>query len=108
MRRQEWFELHDHPLYPGFLRDLVTDALQALWNAMGIYNSVAPLLRSSILLSGAKRVIDLCSGGGGPWLGISRELQADDSLRPSILLTDKYPTRSDIRNVQNSTGGRMS
>jgi hypothetical protein len=32
MGRTELFEIHDHPWFPAFLRDLVTDALQTLWN----------------------------------------------------------------------------
>ncbi len=108
MRRKAWFEIHDHPLYPGFLRDLVTDALQAIWDAMGIYSPIASLLARSISRSGARRIVDLCSGGGGPWLRLSRELRANGSARPAVLLTDKYPNRGDIRNIQIATGGRLS
>jgi hypothetical protein len=108
MRRKAWFEIHDHPFYPGFLRDFATDALQAIWNAMGVYSPIAPLLERSISRSGARRIVDLCSGGGGPWLSLSRELRANGSARPAILLTDKYPSRGDIRNIQIATGGRLS
>ena len=48
MRRQEWFELHDHRLYPGFLRDLVTDALEAIWNCTNSYRVIVPRLRAAM------------------------------------------------------------
>ena len=30
------FEIHDHPLFPRFLRDMVTDALQVLWSSSNL------------------------------------------------------------------------
>ncbi len=45
MRRTELFEIHDHPCFPAFLRDLVTDALQALWGFSNSYKPILPLLR---------------------------------------------------------------
>src|SRR5271156_6186257 len=72
MQRKAWFEIHDHRLFPGFLRDLVTDALEAMWNARDIYGPLAPRLERALAESGTRRVVDLCSGGGGPWIGLSR------------------------------------
>ena len=107
MQRKAWFEFHDHPLYPGFLRDLVTDALQAIWNAQQIYSPIALRLEQAIAHSGAKSVIDLCSGAGGPWLGFAPEFRRDEGPPPSILLTDKYPSRRPIRDIESATGRRL-
>jgi hypothetical protein len=89
MQRQRWFELHDQKWFPGFLRDLVTDALEALWNANRIYAPIVPLLREALQRSGANRVVDLCSGGGGPWPGLYAEVAAGQMLQVSF--TDLYP-----------------
>jgi len=105
MQRKAWFELHDHRLYPGFLRDLVTDALQGVWNATEIYFPIARRLERSIAASGAKRIIDLCSGAGGPWIGLTRKLKGDESIHPAIVLTDKYPSRGAIRTIQDTASG---
>jgi hypothetical protein len=108
MQRKAWFEFHDHPLFPGFLRDLVTDALQAMWNATEIYSPIAPRLGRAITESRATRVIDLCSGGGGPWLQFSREIQGHGGSYPTILLTDKYPSQGSIRHIAGETENRVS
>jgi hypothetical protein len=108
MQRKAWFEIHDHPLFPGFLRDLVTDALEAMWNAQGIYGPVAPLIERALAESGARRVVDLCSGGGGPWLRFSHDLTAVDGTSPEVLLTDKYPNRRAFRQVENATGNAIA
>ena len=67
MRRAELFEIHDHSRFPTFLRDLVTDALQALWNFSNSYKPILPLLRNALDVVGTREILDLCSGGGGPW-----------------------------------------
>jgi hypothetical protein len=108
MQRKPWFEFHDHRLYPAFLRDLMTDALQSIWNAQKIYSPIAPRLANSISESGARRVIDLCSGAGGPWLRLLAEFDRNGVPHPPILLTDKYPSRESIRNLGSTAGNRLS
>ncbi len=87
MQRKEWFELHDSRWYPAFLRDLVTDALESLWSAGNSYGPVLPLLEVALNKAETSRIVDLCSGGGGPWPSMAGRLH--ESV--SICLTDKYP-----------------
>jgi hypothetical protein len=89
MRRIQFIELHDQPWFPSFLRDEVTDALQHGLALFNVYAPVAPILRSLLEKTGAARIVDLCSGGGGPLLELSRSIPLEGNLR--ILLTDKYP-----------------
>jgi hypothetical protein len=89
MQRQRWFEIHDSPWFPGFLRDLVTESLEAVWNATGTYRPIAPRLREALRAAGTTSVVDLCSGGGGPWPGLHDELAAGSPLH--LRLTDRYP-----------------
>jgi hypothetical protein len=90
MQRRAWFELHDHRFFPGFLRNLVTDALQAMWNAQDTYGLIVPRLQRALREAGTNRVVDLCSGGGGPWLRLSQDF-AEGGTAPEICLTDIYP-----------------
>jgi len=103
MQRKAWFEIHDHRLFPRFLRDLVTEALEAMWNAQDFYGPVAARLRHTLARSGATQVVDLCSGGGGPWLRFSRDLAGDDGRAPAILLTDKYPNQRAFQQIHDAT-----
>lgn len=92
MKRRAWFEIHDDPRFPRFLRDLVTEALESVWNGSRAYAPIAPLLREALMCSGADRVIDLCSGGGGPWPGLYADVMARMGL--PVCFTDKYPNPS--------------
>ena len=91
MRRREWFELHDHRLYPGFLRDLLTDALEAIWNYTNCYRVIVPRLRLAMTEVGTHRIVDLCSGGGGPWIRLREQFVTAEGFEVSVSLTDKYP-----------------
>ena len=92
MQRQPWFEIHDSPWFPAYLRDLVTEALEAIWNTNRTYVPIASRLRNAVRTSGSRTVIDLCSGGGGPWPGLY-DIIADGQLL-SVRLTDLYPNAS--------------
>jgi hypothetical protein len=92
MRRIELQEIHDHPRFPVFLRDLVTDALQSLWGFGNSYRPILSRLLAGMNRTGSHEVLDLCSGGGGPWPRLARELEGESGF--AVRLTDKYPNRS--------------
>ena len=89
MHRMELFEIHDHSRFAAFLRDLVTGALRALWNFSNSYKPILPLLRNALEVVGTREVLDLCSGGGGPWGQLVREFESEQHLPISVCLTDK-------------------
>jgi hypothetical protein len=105
MRRVQFIELHEQPWFPSSLRADVTDALQFGFNLLHAYAPIAPLLQSVIDSAGngasagqtsARRsIIDMCSGGGGPWLDLARQLRCRDAggnfAELQVWLTDKYP-----------------
>src|ERR1700748_1655452 len=98
MRRVQFIELHEQPWFPSSLRADVTDALQFGFNLFHAYAPIAPLLQSVIDSAGngtseRQSIMDMCSGGGGPWLDLSQKLcqETGDSAGLQIWLTDKYP-----------------
>jgi hypothetical protein len=88
MGRLHLFEIHDQSWCPRSLRDALTDFLQFTINLGRTYAPVAPLLRDAVARAGATRVVDLCSGAGGPWRGLRQEIPVP------VVLTDKYPNRA--------------
>lgn len=102
MRRQRWFEIHDQPWFPGFLRDRVTEALEAVWEENRTYRPIAGRLRAAVREAGAERVVDLCSGGGGPWRGLYDEVAAGGPLE--VVLTDRYPNAG-LAGMNGNAGG---
>jgi hypothetical protein len=103
MRRLHLFEFHEQPWFPSLLRNYVTDALQFGMNLFKVYGPAAPRLQRVIDATGSGSIVDLCSGGGGPWMNLSRKLQfqrrTGDSSGLQIWLTDKYPNLSAMRIV---------
>jgi hypothetical protein len=109
MRRIEWMELHDQAGFPAALRDLMTDALQALWRFGNSYGAILPELHRW-LTRGAKggrlEVVDLCSGGGGPWQGLAEALEREYGLAVRVRLTDRYPNVGAVRQAQTRAEGK--
>jgi hypothetical protein len=116
MRRVQFIELHEQPWFPSSLRDDVTDAVQFGFNLMRAYEHTAPLLQSVIDstangTSDRQSIVDMCSGGGGPWLDLSRKLQCrntSDSAGLQIWLTDKYPNLKAFQSISASSGHNVS
>jgi len=104
MRRVQFIEFHDQPWFPSSLRDYVTDALQFGFNLFKVYSPIAPLLQGALDSTRSRSIVDLCSGGGGPWLDLSRKLQSGKlEGQPPVLqiwLTDKYPNLRAFENVR--------
>jgi hypothetical protein len=127
MRRLQFIELHEQPWFPSSLRDDVTDAMQFGFNLLNAYAPIAPLLQSVIDSSGnganagqsstgssptGQSIVDMCSGGGGPWLDLCRQLRCRDagcqddagnSVGLQVWLTDKYPNLEAFQNVSASS-----
>lgn len=90
MARVHLFEIEDQSWFPKFLRNYMTDFLQFVANKTDLYKGVLPVFLSALDKSGEKKIIDLCSGGGGGLLKISGHLRKHDP-EISITQTDYYP-----------------
>ncbi|HWC75568.1 MAG TPA: hypothetical protein VG454_16700 [Gemmatimonadales bacterium] len=91
--RLQLVELHDLPACPPSLRDALTDFLAFAINLAHAYEPAGPLLRRAIERTGARRVVDLCSGAGGPWSRLARQVGVP------VLLTDLYPHRDGVTDL---------
>jgi hypothetical protein len=107
MRRVQFIELHEQPWFPQCLRREITDALQFGLNFLKAYAPIAPLLQRVLDTTRCRSIVDLCSGGGGPWFDLSRMLQAD-APDVHILLTDKYPNLSAVQNVRAASANHIA
>jgi hypothetical protein len=103
MRRIHFIELHEQPWFPSSLRDEITDALQVGVNLLRAYAPIAPLLRSVLDHTRDRSIVDMCSGGGGPWLDLSRRLRRDAQTSFQIWLTDKYPNLTAFQNFRTTS-----
>ena len=103
-----FFEFHDQKWFPKGLRDGVTDGLQFILSLGGIYRPIVPLLNEAVEATGAERIVDLCSGGGGPWLWLYRLLRVSNGRTIEICLTDKYPNVAAFENARRKTDGQIT
>jgi hypothetical protein len=55
------------------------------------FTPVVPRLRRALDEARTRRVIDLCSGAGGPWFWMYQACAGDDGVPLQVCLTDKYP-----------------
>ncbi|MGA2354939.1 MAG: hypothetical protein ABSG02_10600 [Terriglobales bacterium] len=114
MRRIQFFEFHEQAWFPSSLRDGITDALQFGIHQLRVYAPVVPLLKNALDESRSQSIVDMCSGGGGPWIDLARQLDAQTSqskrtrLSFQIVLTDKYPNLGAFENVKAVSGNRIS
>jgi|HubBroStandDraft_5_1064220.scaffolds.fasta_scaffold05526_4 hypothetical protein len=99
MRRIQFIEIHEQPWCPSFVRDGLTDALQFGFNLLKIYAPIAPLLQSALDSTGNRSIVDMGSGGGGPWLDLSRRLHGNPPPL-HIWLTDKYPNVGAFQKIE--------
>jgi len=89
-------ELEDLPWFPALIRDFATDYLQF---AIALGKPYAPILErllGALEKTDARRIVDLCSGGGGPWPTMVDVLPAGVSVQ----LTDKYPNVNALQRVE--------
>ena len=80
-------EFHDLRWCPPSLRDALTDFLAFSLNLADAYEPAGPLLRRAVARTSAARIIDLCSGAGGPWKRLAGKVGVP------LVLTDLYPHR---------------
>jgi hypothetical protein len=112
MRRLQLIEFHEQTWLPEAIRDDITDILCFGLNLVGAYRGALPLLQEALratdhqTLSG-QTVIDLCSGGGGPWLRLAPELQSGRSTGLQIFLSDKFPNLTAFQEIALRSEGRV-
>jgi hypothetical protein len=86
--RLHLIEFHEQLWFPATIREEITDALQFGLNLTKAYAPIAALLQNAMACNRSHSIVDLCSGGGGPWRKLSETLQrAGPPFQ--ILLTDK-------------------
>jgi hypothetical protein len=107
MRQATWSEIHEQEWFPARLRDDVTDALQWIFNAARLYRPIAARLGEAIRASGTDRVIDLCSGAGGPWTWLRAEAMNGDGAPLRVTLTDRFPNAAAFRRLRTVSGGAI-
>ena len=109
MRRVHLFEFHDYVWFPATFRDALTEWLRVLWEHADACKALAPILGAVLDESHATQVIDLCSGAGGPLIGIQRELERSGGNVACFkaIVTDKFPNANKLEDLQRKSAGMI-
>jgi hypothetical protein len=91
MGRIHAVELEDLAWFPKVLRDAGMAFLRFGAERLGQARAIAPVIEEALERTGQSRIVDLCSGGGGPIVSIARALRADGQY-VGITMTDLYPS----------------
>jgi hypothetical protein len=90
MKRIHLFEFIDLPWYPETFRQMQADYLQFVATRNTGHTNLVPLFKKALAQAGTREIVDLCSGGTGPWVNLGQQL-AQAGLPVRVKLTDKYP-----------------
>lgn len=94
------FEIHEERWFPQFLRDQFVDGLQMILEVTSTYAPIAQLLWKRLEDSRTERVVDLCSGAGGPWPSLVRDFETHGATPPEVFLTDKFPSTRKLDDLE--------
>jgi hypothetical protein len=105
MRRRQLLELEDLPWFPRSVRDGGTDWLAFMFNGTRAFAPIVPKIRAAMNATGTTNVLDLCSGGGGPWMTLVQDLARSGPV--NVELSDLFPNLEAFRALQARSGGRL-
>ena len=90
MKRIHLFEFEDLNWFPNWIRELMTRYIATFHRILNSKENLVNILHPLLKKSNKFKIIDLCSGGGGPMPDVYKELKKD---YPSLQmeLTDLYP-----------------
>ena len=105
LKRLPLGEIHDQPWCPMVIRNAVTDFLQYSSNRWEQYTPLLPTLCYFLQRVDARRIVDLCSGGSGPWQRLYGTIGRAFGESFRIVLTDRYPNLAAFRLARDLSGG---
>lgn len=106
MNRMQLIELEDLPWFPGILRDGGTAFLEFAERMSGHGRMMVGPLERALDATGETRLIDLCSGGGGPAATMADALAAR-GREVTVTLTDRYPNLHAFEHASAGSNGRV-
>lgn len=110
MARIQLFEWEDQPWLPRILRDFITDHLQYTFSgprAEVLRQTVAGILLPALRRSNADRIVDVCSGGGGPLPSLLPLLEKELGRPLQATMTDRFPNANSFAEIERASRGKI-
>jgi hypothetical protein len=107
MGRIQLFEFTDLLWYPRTFRRMQTDYLQFASTLSTGHKNILPLILKALQHAQTTQIIDLCSGGSGPWKRLL-PLLASSGCPVQVTLTDKFPDPDSIKRWSSASDPSIS
>jgi len=101
-------EFEDFDWFPATLRDPMTGVIRVVMEVFRVPAVVAPLISEAMVTGQTERVVDLCSGGGGPVVSVIKRLRQEGKQNASVTLTDMYPNLGAFARAEKELPGAVS
>ena len=101
-------ELEDFDWFPATLRDAMTGWLRVVSEVACASSSAAPPVLEAMDSIGTNRIVDLCSGGGGPVIELVKHLGEHYGRDVTAVLTDKFPNEAAFAAAERELPSRLS
>lgn len=100
MKRIHLFEFEDFPWFPNWLRTCMTRYIIAVHKLLGSAGELAGLIARVLPYATDKRILDVCSGAGGPMLEVVSILKEKHQVAElELAFSDLYPNQDAARRV---------
>jgi hypothetical protein len=106
--RLQLAELMDQPWLPEFLRRGEAEYLETVLTLSRGFAPLAPILTELSSEASEPRIIDLCSGGAGPYLHLQEAVARHAGRSIPVVLTDLYPNPEAYARAEAATGGLVT
>lgn len=102
MKRIQLFEFEDLSWFPDFFRKPMTKYVAAVHKVMDTSESIAEILAKALKATEETKIIDLCSGSGGPMPEVMKILEEKHGLDSiELSLSDLYPNHEIAQKINN-------
>lgn len=92
MKRIQLFEFEDLSWFPNWIRICLTRLMIVMHTILQSKSELAKLLSKVLKDANTSKIIDLCSGSGGPMPEVAEELRSNYGFNSiDLTLTDLYP-----------------
>ena len=92
MKRIHLFEFEDQPWFPDWIRTCLTRLIVVMHKLLNSSHHLAALTTKALQSTDTPRIIDLCSGSGGPMIEVYKTLKKNPGFENlELVLTDLYP-----------------
>lgn len=102
MKRRQFFEFEDQTWFPDFLRVCMTRYIAFIHRLFCTASKIEGPLGRLLEETGRARILDLCSGSGGPMLEVYQTLKGKKNFKAlELTMSDLYPNEAYANEINN-------